>query len=261
MKYLIIFLLSIPLFAFSQSDKLKVLAIYPTTDSIPVNILRFYIQFSKPMQEMDILKHIHLVNSQGEDMTGVFYENQYELWNENRTMVTLIIDPGRVKTGLLANQSMGRAFEETQQYELKVDSLLMDFDNHYLEAIFSKKFVAIAEDKKPPNIKMWQYSVPTKNTNDALNIDFKDCIDNISATTYIKIIMDKKEIEGTITLDKNETNWSFKPLMSWQKGNYEIWVHPALEDIAANSINQIFDHKVSDFKNEKLTQKIKIEIK
>lgn len=261
MKYVLIFLLAIPFFAFSQSDKPKVISIYPTTDSIPVNVLRFYIQFSKPMQEMEILKHIHLVNSQGEDMTGVFYENQYELWNENRTMVTLIIDPGRVKTGLLANQSMGRAFEEKQQYELRVDSLLIDFDNNNLEANFSKKFVAIVEDKTPPNIEMWKYSFPTKNTKNELNIAFKDCIDIISATTYIKVLKDKKEIEGTIMLDKNGTNWSFKPKINWQKGNYEIWVHPALEDIAANSVNQIFDHKVSDFKNEKMTQKINIQIK
>ena len=71
----------------AQNIAPKVLEVYPTTDSIPVNILRFYIQFSAPMQEMNILKHIKLSNEDGKNITGVFFENQYELWNDDRTKV------------------------------------------------------------------------------------------------------------------------------------------------------------------------------
>jgi hypothetical protein len=261
MKYLLFFLLAVTTYSFSQENTApKVVAIYPTADSIPVNILRFYIQFSKPMQEMNILQHIHLTNDNGKDMTGVFYENQYELWNENRTMVTLIVDPGRVKTGLLANNKMGKAFDEAQEYVLKVDSLLLDFENNTLSHSYSKKYVAIAEDKTAPNTELWQYSKPTKNTKEPINIAFQDCIDVISAHTYIKILNKKKEVYGKISLSKSGHNWSFTPEANWKKGAYEIIVHPALEDIAANSINQIFDHKLNDYKTEKHTQNLILQI-
>jgi hypothetical protein len=233
-----------------QENKPKIVAVYPTTDSIPVNILRFYIQFSAPMQEMDILKHIKLSNEEGKNISGVFFENQYELWNENRTEVTLIVDPGRVKLGLLANNTMGRAFDEGKKYTLTIDSLLMDFNDQKLSESFTKTFVAVKEDRQPPDTKLWEISLPKANTKAAISIDFKDKIDHISAQTLIKIFKDKKEIIGKIKLENKEQLATFSPNQKWAKGDYQIIINPRLEDITANSINQIFDHKPSDFKQK-----------
>lgn len=233
---------------FGQENKPKILVVYPTSDSIPVNILRFYIRFSAPMQEMDILKHIKLSNEEGKNISGVFFENQYELWNENRTEVTLIVDPGRVKLGLLANNTMGRAFDEGKKYNLTIDSLLLDFNNQKLSESFTKTFVAVKEDRQSPDTKLWQLTIPKVNSIEPIYINFKDKIDHISAQTLIKIFKDKKEIAGEISLYNQEQIWIFKPQKKWVKGHYQIIVNPKLEDITANSINQIFDHKLSDFK-------------
>ncbi len=235
-------------FVFGQENKPKILAIYPTTDSIPVNILRFYVQFSAPIQEMDILKHIHLQDETGKDMTRVFFENQYELWNENRTTVTLIIDPGRVKLGLLANNKMGRAFDEGKKYSLTVDSLLLDFNDQKLSKSFTKTFVAVQADTIAPDTKKWELLLPKVNTNEPLVINFKDKIDHISAQTFIKIRQGNKEIEGKISLQNGEQKWLFIPKSKWQITDYQIIVNPTLEDIAANSVHQVFDHKPVEFK-------------
>ena len=246
---------------FGQNIHPEVIAIYPKTDSIPVNILRFYIQFSKPMQEMNILQHVHLTNSSNQDLTGVFYENQYELWNENRTMVTIIVDPGRVKTGLLANNKMGRAFDEGIKYSLTVDNSLLDFNDQKLGKSFTKTFVAVKEDRLAPDTKKWDLTLPKKNTKEEIEIHFNDKIDPISATTLIKIYKGNKEIKGAILLKKKEKAWLFQPLNEWEIGEYQIVVNPRLEDIAANSLTQIFDHKASDFtqnNNKNIILKFKI---
>tara|TARA_B110000091_G_scaffold178653_1_gene194531 strand:- start:1701 stop:2495 length:795 start_codon:yes stop_codon:yes gene_type:complete len=232
---------------FGQENNPKIIAVYPTTDSIPVNILRFYIQFSAPMQEMDILKHLKLSNEEGKNITGVFFENQYELWNVNRTKVTLIIDPGRVKLGLLANNKMGRAFDIGKRYTLTIDSLLLDFSDQQLKENFTKTFLAVQEDTIAPDTKLWQLTLPKVNTQDVIIIDFKDKIDHISAQTLIKVFQNNKEIHGLISLTNNEQKYTFKPVKNWKKGSYQILVHPSLEDIAANSVNQVFDHKPLDF--------------
>ncbi|UFH30714.1 hypothetical protein LNP04_12090 [Chryseobacterium sp. C-71] len=233
--------------ALGQNNSPKVVAIYPTTDFIPVNILRFYIQFSKPVQEMDILKHIKLTNEEGKNITGVFFENQYELWNENRTKVTLIVDPGRVKLGLFANNTMGRAFDVGKKYTLTVDKDLMDFDDQKLAQNFTKTFVAIDEDMLPPKTSEWKITVPKARSNDVLSIDFNDKIDHISAQTLIKFFFNNGEIKGKTELENQERKLVFKPTKKWKKGNYQIIVNQRLEDIATNSVNQIFDHKPSDF--------------
>ena len=231
----------------AQNIAPKVLEVYPTTDSIPVNILRFYIQFSAPMQEMNILKHIKLSNEDGKNITGVFFENQYELWNDDRTKVTLIIDPGRVKLGLFANNTMGRAFDEGKKYTLTIDSLLMDFNDQKLSGKFSKTFLAVKEDRVPPDTENWKLLLPKANSSDAILINFQDKIDHVSAHTLIKVFQNNKEIQGQISLSNQEQNWAFKPFKNWEKGNYSIIINPRLEDIVANSLNQIFDHNPSVF--------------
>ena len=248
-KHTFIFLLFCSInFAFGQENMPKILAIYPTTDSIPVNILRFYVQFSAPMQEMDILKHIHLQNEEGKNISGIFFENQYELWSENRTKVTLIIDPGRVKLGLLANNTMGRAFDVGKLYTLKVDSLLLDFNDQKLRNSFSKTFIAVQQDTIAPDTKKWELLLPKVNTCESLVINFNDKIDHISAQTLTKIRKGNKEIKGKISLQNGEEQWLFTPKNKWQMGEYQVIVHPKLEDIAANSVHQTFDHKTSEFK-------------
>jgi hypothetical protein len=231
----------------AQKTAPKVLEVYPTTDSIPVNILRFYIQFSAPMQEMNILKHIKLSNEESKDITAVFFENQYELWNDDRTKVTLVVDPGRVKLGLLANNTMGRAFDEGKKYTLAIDSLLLDFNNQTLSSRFTKTFIAVNEDRLAPDTKNWKIGLPKAKTKEAIMIDFKDKIDHISAHTLIKVFKNGMEIKGDISLINEEQTWVLHPHKNWKKDTYSIIVNPRLEDISANSLNQIFDHKPSDF--------------
>ncbi len=256
MKIVIVLIFSIKVF----SQNPHVTAIYPTSDSIPVNILRFYIQFSAPIQEMDILKHIQLTNEEGENSTGVFFENQYELWNKDRTKITLIIDPGRVKLGLYANNKMGRAFDIGKKYTLTIDSLLLDFNDKKLKKSFTKTFIAVKEDNLAPDIKTWNLLLPKSKTKETITINLNDKIDHISAQTYIKIVHNKKEIHGEISLKNKEQKWVFKPNMNWRKGNYTIIIHPHLEDIVANSMNQIFDHSPLDLNQENKVLKINFKI-
>jgi hypothetical protein len=198
------------------------------------------------MQEMDILKHIHLYDDRNINITGVFYENQYELWNSNRTQVTLIVDPGRVKLGLLANNILGRAFDVGKKYTLKVDSLLMDFNNETLKSSFIKTFIAIPEDVIPPDVTKWKLSTPNKNTKKFLEIDFQDKIDHVSAHTLIKVFQNNQEVRGNIHLSNEGQKWYFTPSKKWKGGSYQLVINPRLEDISANSINQLFDHKPSN---------------
>jgi hypothetical protein len=260
MRTILFLLITCQLFA--QKNSLpEVIHIYPTADSLPVNLTRFYIEFSKPMQEMGILKHIKLTNKKGENITGVFFENQYELWDKDRKKVTLIIDPGRVKTGLLANKIMGRAFDEGQQYTLTVDSLLLDFNDQKLATSFSKTFVAVKEDSIPPKVELWHYTIPKSKSKQLLIIDFNDKIDHIAAQTFIRITYKGKIVEGKFSLKRNEQQWVFEPQKKWKKREYRIEVSNNLEDIATNSMNQVFDHKLEDFKEQQENSSLTFNIK
>ncbi len=246
MKFFILLFLSCQLFA--QQKAPEVINIYPNLDSIPVNVTRFYIQFSKPIQEMNLLDHIKLSTEEGKNITGVFFENQYELWSPDRTKVTLLVDPGRVKLGLLANNKMGRAFDEGQKYILTVDSLLMDFDDRKLLRSFSKKFTSIQEDRTPPDVSLWEIYLPKADSKEKLLLDFNDKIDHISAQTLIQVFYKNQQVKGKIVLNAQKQKWEFIPNKKWKNGHYQILINHRLEDIANNSIEQVFDHHPKDFK-------------
>ena len=56
----------------SSVPDVLVTAIYPEQNILPENILKFYIHFSEPMREGNFLDHIHLLDSKGKDLKGVF---------------------------------------------------------------------------------------------------------------------------------------------------------------------------------------------
>ena len=246
MKQLLIalfFIFFIACTSYCQIKKAFIKNIYPTTDSIPENILRFYIEFSEPIREENALSHIHLATVDGKDMSGAFFDNNYELWSAERTKLTLILDPGRVKTGLEANKQLGRVFQKGIKYSITADSLFTSMSGHHLSKTFVKKFVASAADTVAPDSDKWIIQVPRSKTLSPLTIDFGEAIDHISARSYLVITGKRvQKIRGHIILKNHETVWEFVPKTKWQKRAYKLFVNSRLEDIAANNLNGIFDH-------------------
>ena len=64
--------------------------------------------FSQPMQEGVSAEHICLVKGEKDTLKNVFLDLQPELWNHDRTMLTLWLDPGRIKRDLQPNRQATR---------------------------------------------------------------------------------------------------------------------------------------------------------
>ena len=95
--------------------------IYPTSDVLPENQLKFYIHFSAPMSRGEAYKHIHLFDSAGKEVEAAFLELGEELWDGGQTRFTLLCDPGRVKRGLKPREELGPVLREGQNYTLVVN--------------------------------------------------------------------------------------------------------------------------------------------
>ncbi|MEM8960927.1 MAG: hypothetical protein AAGD38_05575 [Acidobacteriota bacterium] len=87
----------------------RVSEIYPTADRLPANLLRAYVYFTEPMDRVGMLSSIDLLDADGEVVPGVFLANRHDLFSPDGRRLTLIFDPGRVKTGLAARDPRGRA--------------------------------------------------------------------------------------------------------------------------------------------------------
>ncbi|NVK32597.1 MAG: hypothetical protein HWE20_16460 [Gammaproteobacteria bacterium] len=222
----------------------QVSGIYPLGDALPENILRFYIQFDRPMREGNFLDYIRLHDlSLDEDLTGVFFDNQYELWSKDRKQLTLLVDPGRVKTGLQAHNAQGRAFIAGRQYRLTVLESWRGLDGQPLQARYSKVFTATPEVMHGIDARTWQLNAPATDSTQPLVIQTDRAVDHMSIQSYLFVIDDQgKELPGVWRL-LAPTQIEFKPQMPWQEQPHSLQINARFEDVVGNNLNGAFDHE------------------
>ena len=68
-----------------------VIAIYPSADRLPVNQLKLYIHFSRPMSEGWVARAVQVRRADNDDLLeGVFLAMEPELWDPERRRLTLV---------------------------------------------------------------------------------------------------------------------------------------------------------------------------
>lgn len=216
--------------------------VYPTGAVLPENLLRFYIYFSAPMGQDDILPAIALLDEAGNELDGVFLTNRYDLWSADRTRLTLLLDPSRVKTGLVANHAMGRALLAGRSYQLRMARSALDAQGCQLSAPHTVSFRAGEADVTSPTPRDWILSAPRTGTRDPLTASLDGALDHLSLAYRVRVVRaDGAPVAGRLDLDGAETIWRFTPREPWSSGQFHLTIDPLLEDLAGNRMDSVFD--------------------
>lgn len=225
-----------------ENPSTRVTTVYPTTDRLPENLLKFYLYFSAPMSRGTLSENVHLLDDAGKKVPAVFLELDQELWDPATQRVTLFLDPARIKRGLRSHNDLGMALKVEQKYTLLIQRDLPDAEGNRLVADFRKFFSVIVADRISPNYEKWQVSVPAEGSVEALVIRFDEALDHALSGRMLKMRKASGElIFGNVSISEMETQWEFAPEQPWQSGDYRIEVDAALEDLAGNKLNRVFD--------------------
>ncbi|MFK7770404.1 MAG: hypothetical protein AB8B55_24555 [Mariniblastus sp.] len=224
------------------SSGTSVVKIFPTADTLPENTLKFYVQFSGPMQKGDIYKHIKIREVDGKEVELPFLEIEQEFWSRDSLRLTLLLDPGRIKRGLKPREEMGPIFEANKSYELVISKNWSDAEGRVLVDEFVKRFKIGNEDHEQPSLDKWKVEPPIAKNKSALRVQFTGPLDRAMLQSAIQVLdMNDKAVAGQITVSENETVWAFVPTEPWSVGKFKILVDDDLEDVAGNSIARPFD--------------------
>jgi hypothetical protein len=68
------------------------------------------------MMESRSAGFIKLVKNGTDTLHDAFLDLQPELWNEDRTVITLWLDPGRIKRDLQPNLKLGAPLQQSEKY-------------------------------------------------------------------------------------------------------------------------------------------------
>ncbi len=220
----------------------SVLAVYPTSNTLPENLLKFYIHFSAPMSRGEAYRRIHLLDAAGRKVEHPFLELGEELWDDSARRFTLLFDPGRIKRGLKPREDTGPALEAGKSYTLVIDQEWPDAKSVPLVSVFRKAFHVVAPDCLQPDPAQWLVEPPLAATRDALSVTFPEPLDHALLERVLAVTDSAgNRVRGTVTIEREETRWRFWPHDAWQAGAYRLGVDTVLEDRAGNSIGRPFE--------------------
>jgi hypothetical protein len=225
----------------------RLVAIHPSLDTLPENLLRWYLEFSRPMRPGQALDHVRLVDSRGKVDHTAFLATSEELWNPDGTRLTLLFDPGRVKRGVRTNVVQGRPLVAGQRYHLRVEAGWQDLSGRPLDTAFDKTFVVFPADNEGADPQRWSLKLPAPGSNDPLIVSFAEPLDHALASRLIGVHDERSErLEGTTMLRQNDREWLFTPADPWRAARYQLLVSPELEDVAGNRPGKPFDHQAAE---------------
>ncbi|NCI46813.1 Ig-like domain-containing protein [Sediminibacterium soli] len=233
----------------ADTAKPELARVYPETDTVPVNLLKIYLQFSQPMQENRSADMVKLIDNGGDTMKQVFLDLQPELWNKDRTVLTLWLDPGRIKRALQPNERLGAPLAEKARYTLYIPAGWKNTHGLAIGQSYRKTLVTGGRDSLLPDPMQWQLSVPAAGTSAALSIGLNKTLDHFLLQESISIqTADGKKIPGSIKTGDKDRQVRFIPAQPWQAGSYSLVVDAKLEDLAGNNLNRPFDRDMKSGK-------------
>jgi hypothetical protein len=223
----------------------KVKHIFPSSDRLPGNLLRFYVCFSNSMQRGRVRAEISLLGPDGEPAPDTLYRAPVELWDRNVRCLTVLLDPGRLKRGVGPNRELGPPLETGQDYTLAVGAGMTDLSGNRLPETVYKRFRVTDAVREPIAVERWTIMPPMTNSRQPLVLMFPRPLDWALLLHTITIASTcEQSIDGKIEIDQYERRWSFRPASPWAAGPYSVRVASSLEDVCGNSVTAAFDRPV-----------------
>ena len=238
----------------------EVTHIFPSSDCLPENLLRFYVCFSSSMQRGRVRSEISLFGPDGKPALDVLYRAPVELWDKNMRQLTILLDPGRLKRGVGPNRELGPPLEPGQVYTLAIGAGMTDSSGRQLPETVYKHFRVTDPVREPITCEQWKIVPPKISSRQPLMLIFPSPLDWALLSHTITIASTSEQsIDGHMVIDQCERRWSFTPAWPWAPDSYEVRIASSLEDVCGNNVVAAFDRSLrpgSDLAFERASRSI-----
>jgi hypothetical protein len=217
--------------AAAVATTVAVTAIYPSCAGVPLNLLRLYAHFSAPVREGLAQGAVELCREDtGETIEGAFLHMEPELWDRDHRRLTVLLDPGRIKRGLVPNQEAGYPLVEGVPVILRVGSSA------------ARRYAVGPPVRARVDPALWRWEVPAAGSVDPLILGFDRPLDHALLRRCLWITdAAGLRLQGTVSIGDGEQSWRFEPVALWDAEPKVLVVDATLEDVAGNSVARVFD--------------------
>jgi hypothetical protein len=202
------------------------------------------------MSQGDAYGRVHLRNeTTGAEVERPFLELAQELWSTDGTRLTLLLEPGRVKNGLVPREELGPILVSGQKYSIIVDESWPDAEGRPLAEGYRKTFQAVRAETRQLDSRSWIIESPTAGSREPLSIRFPWPLDHAMLERVLHVepavaltasATGATQLAGEIQIVDGE-KWKFEPRDPWMAGRYTLVVSKNLEDPSGNSLGRPFE--------------------
>jgi hypothetical protein len=220
-----------------------VLAIRPSAAVVPRNLLRCYVWFSAPMSTGSAAGQIRLVGDDGMALDDALLEHD-ELWDADRRRLTVLLDPARIKRGLAGH---GYALAQGRAFRLEVGTGLRDAAGAPLRAGARRRYRTGPDERRRVEPGGWELAVPAAGGRGSLTVTFDRPMDHGLLRRCLRVTgPGGAPADGVAGPGPQQRSWRLVPRRPWAAGSYLLVIDPALEDLAGNSVDRVFDRDLAD---------------
>ena len=166
--------------------------------------------------------------------------------DRERRRLTLLLDPGRIKRGLVPNAEAGYPLIQGVSVIVTVDTEFRDAAGRPMTAGVERRYEIGPPVRARVNPLDWRYHCLTVGSTDSLTVEFDRPLDQ-ALLEHTLWVHDPAGVplngRGTVAL--GERCWRFEPQPPWAEGRHLVLVDPRLEDLAGNSLIRVFDRDLT----------------
>ena len=213
----------------AQPSAPRVALVQPSGPEVPANLLRFSIQFEAQV-EGPMLRRLALLRGDGMQIQEPFLEQ--ELWSPDGKLLTVLMHPGRVKSGLIAHDERGPILSPGEDVTLTLDG-------HPI-----KQWRVGPANTVGPAVSAWKISAVRVGSRQPIVVTLDEPIDGRDAD-YLAIADERdRRVAGRAQLANGESTWTFVPNSPWRAGAYKLVARGTLEDPAGNRLGSHFETSI-----------------
>ena len=215
--------LAVPCVVASSASALP--AVFPSGSTVPENLLRIELRFVQPLRSPPRMDHVHLLDHEGRRIEDAFLD--LPLLSADGRRVTLLMHPGRVKSGVGPNVRVGRALKAGSIVTLAIDDSGSAVHLHKSWQVTSQESAGPAPDE-------WTLDIPPAGSRAPLTVDLRKPVSSTAETLIAVRDPSGARVDGVPRLADGETTWRFVPRRPWVAGRFAVMTNPDMEDAAGN---------------------------
>lgn len=214
-----------------------VVEVFPA-GAVPANLLRWHLVFDRPANDVGA-EAIALLDRSGQPVRDAFVDLPEGLWDATGTRLTLLLHPGRIKSGLRSSTRFGGALAQGGDMCLQIDL------DRLLDAglgVVNHRFVVGAAETRAVDLSLWRLGTVETGSLAPVAIGFDRAMDHFGVMEGLAIVdADGRALQGEMIPAPDGRSALFHPSRPWAAGRQRLMASRDLEDVAGNRVDAAFE--------------------